>query len=180
LTGASNPVVRATIMFIVFMFAYYARRQPDVYNSCAAAALAIVSFNPAQIFDIGFQLSFSSVLAIAFFYPRLKVRLRLEKLNCLWLRLPAEGCLVSLSAWLGTAGLIAFYFRMVSPITVAANLFIVPLAGLITLSGFSLLAAQSVSSYLALSFASMIEFLVSLLLSLNSLLLQVPHAYFYF
>ena len=180
LTGASNPVVRATIMAVVFLFAYFLKRQTDIYNSCSLAVIVILGLNPNQIFDIGFQLSFASVLAIAFFYPRLKDRFKLDQLKCRCLRFPAEGCLVSFSAWIGTAGLIAVYFRMVSPITVLANLLIVPLASIITLSGFSLLVAQSVSSYLALSFASVNEFLVSLLLSLNSLLLQVPHAYFYF
>jgi competence protein ComEC len=180
LTGASNPVVRATVMAVIFLFAYFLKRQPDIYNSCAFALMVILCINPNQLFDIGFQLSFASVLAIAFFYPRLKVWSGLEQLKCQWLRFLAEGCLVSFSAWLGTAGLIAVYFRMVSPITVLANLLIVPLASIITLSGFSLLAAQSVSSYLALSFASVNEFLVNLLLNLNSLLLQLPHAYFYF
>jgi competence protein ComEC len=180
LTGASNPVVRATIMAAVFLFAYFVKRQPNIYNSCAAAALVILILDPGQIRDIGFQLSFSSVLAIAYFYPRLNNSLRVDKLKSRILRWPMEGCLVSFSAWLGTAGLIAAYFRMVSPITVLANLLIVPLASIITLSGFSLLVAQSLSSYLALSFASVNELLVSLLLSLNSLLLQVPHAYFCF
>ncbi len=180
LTGASNPVVRATIMAIVFLFAYFVRRQTDVYNSCAIAAIAILILNPTQIFNIGFQLSFASVLSIAFFYPRFKKLSRLDQLKFRALRFLAESCLVSFSAWLGTAGLIAVYFRMISPITVLANLFIVPLASLITLSGFSLLVAQSVSSYLALSFASVNEFLVKLLLDLNSLLLQLPYAYFYF
>jgi len=180
LTGASNPVVRATVMAIVFLFAYFVRRQADIYNSCAVAGLIILSLNPTQIQDIGFQLSFASVLAIAFFYPRFKDWLGLDQLKCRWLRLSAEGCLVSFAAWLGTAGLIAAYFRMVSPITVLANLLIVPLASIITLSGFSLLVAQSVSPYLALSFTSVNEFLVSLLLSLNSLLLQAPFAFFYF
>jgi competence protein ComEC len=180
LTGASNPVVRATVMAVVYLVSYFLKRQTDIYNSCSLAVIVILGLNPNQIFDIGFQLSFASILAIAFFYPRLKDRFRLEQLKCLGLRFLAEGCLVSFSAWLGTAGLIAVYFRMVSPITVLANLLIVPLAAIITLSGFSLLAAQSVSSYLALSFASVNELLVSVLLSLNSLLLLLPNAYFYF
>jgi competence protein ComEC len=180
LTGASNPVVRATIMSGVFLFAYFVKRQPNIYNSCAAAALVILILAPGQIREIGFQLSFASVLAIAFFYPRLKNFLKMDKLKPGLLRWPMEGCLVSFSAWLGTMGLIAAYFRMISPVTVLANLLIVPLASLITLSGFSLLAAQSLSSYLALSFASINELLVNLLLGLNSLLLEVPHAYFYF
>ena len=180
LTGASNPVVRATIMAVVLLFAYFVRRQADVYNSCALAGLIILILSPAQLFNIGFQLSFSSVCSIAFFYPRLKQLLKLSQIQSVVGRFLAEGCLVSLSAWLGTAGLIAGYFRMVSPITVLANLVIVPLATVITLSGFSLLAVQSVSSYLALSFASVNESLVSVLLAINSLLLQLPGAYFYF
>jgi len=180
LTGASNPVVRATIMAIVLLFAYFVRRQTDIYNLCASAAIAILILNPTQITNFGFQLSFASVLAIAFFYPWFKKLSRVEQLKFRVLRFLAEGCLVSFSAWLGTAGFIAVYFRMISPITVLANLLIVPLASLITLSGFSLLAAQSVSSYLALSFASVNEFLVKLLLGLNGLLLQLPYAYFYF
>jgi competence protein ComEC len=180
LTGASNPVVRATIMAVVFLFAYLVKREPDIYNSCASAALAILAINPAQFFNIGFQLSFASVWAIAFFYPRLKKLFHLDKVRSWFLRLPAEGFLVSLSAWLGTAALIAAYFRMVSPVTVLANLLIVPLASLITLIGFSLLVLQSLSPYLSLSFASGSEFLVSLLLLVNNVLLRLPGAYFYF
>jgi competence protein ComEC len=180
LTGASNPVVRATIMAVVLLFAYFVKRQADIYNSCALAGLIILILSPVQLFNIGFQLSFASVSSIAFFYPRLKQLLRLSQLKSTVGRFLAEGCLVSLSAWLGTAALIAGYFRMVSPITVLANLVIVPLATLITLSGFSQLAVLSVSSYLASSFASVNESLVSALLAVNCLLLQLPGAYFYF
>ncbi len=179
LTGASNPVVRATIMAVVFLCAYLVKRQADTYNSCSVAALIILIINPVQLFNIGFQLSFASVLAIAFFYPRFKNWLKLESIKSRALRLPLEGGLVSLSAWLGTAGLIAFYFRMVSPVTVLANIFIVPLASLITLCGFSLLVIQSLSSCLAKSFVPVNEFLVNLLLGGNFFLLQLPCAYFY-
>jgi len=180
LTGASNPVVRAVIMAVIFLFAYFVKRQTDIYNSCAASALIILIINPRQIFNIGFQLSFASVLAIAFFYPRLKKLLKLEQLKSRALRFLAESCMISFSAWLGTAGLIAGYFKIISPITVLANIFIVPLASLITLSGFSLLVFQNVSAHLTSSFAAVNELLVSMLLGVNRFLLQLPYAYFYF
>jgi competence protein ComEC len=63
-TGASTPVVRATVMAVVFIFAYFVRRQPDLYNAMALAGILIVGFNPLQLFDIGFQLSFASVSGI--------------------------------------------------------------------------------------------------------------------
>lgn len=178
-TGASNSVVRATIMAIVFMFAYLVKRQPDIYNSCCLAALFILIINPRQLFDVGFQLSFASVIAIVWLYPKIKIFLHAEKLKIKLLKFLVDGCLVSFSAWLGTAGFIAYYFKMVSPVTVLANLFIVPLASLINLCGFCLVMFEFVSDYLALNFASATETLVNLLVCFNNFLVNFPQAYFY-
>ena len=179
MTGASTPVVRATVMSIVFMAAYFVKRKADIYNTSAIAGLFILLFNPSQLFDIGFQLSFASVISIVYFYPRLKSFLGLERLRIKFLRVLAEGCLVSLSAWLGTAGFIAYYFKIFSPITVIANLFIVPLATLITFCGFSLIFAGLISSGLTQLFAPTSAFLAALLVRINLFLVKLPGAYMY-
>ncbi|MDD4980227.1 MAG: ComEC/Rec2 family competence protein [Candidatus Omnitrophica bacterium] len=179
MTGASNPVIRATVMAIVFMFAYLVRREADIYNSCALAALFILSIKPGQLFDVGFQLSFVSVLSLAYFYPRVKSFLRVDTLKRRYIRFFIEGCIVSFSAWLGTLAFIAYYFKIISPVTVLANIFIVPLASLVTLCGFSLIAAQLFCPFLAPYFAASTEFVVKLLLGTNSLLIRLPGAYFY-
>jgi competence protein ComEC len=179
ITGASNPVLRATIMAIVFMFAYLVKGEPDIYISCCLAALFILIINPRQLFDVGFQLSFASVIAIVWIYPRIKSLMHLDKLKIRFLQYLADGFLVSFSAWVGTMGFIAYYFKMVSPITVFANLFIVPLACLINLCGFCLVVCEFVSGYMVLNFASVTELLVKLLLQCNSFLISLPKAYFY-
>lgn len=179
MTGASTPVVRATVMAIVFMFAYLIKREPDIYNSCAVALIFILVINPRQLFDIGFQLSFVSVISIVYLYPKLKSFLSSSVLKIKYIRFLVEGCLVSLSAWLGTMGLIAYYFRIVSPVTVLANIFIVPLASLITLCGFSLIVMKFICPILAPFFAYSSEFAVALLLNINALLIKLPCAYFY-
>lgn len=178
-TGASNPVVRATVMGTVFLLSYLVKRQVDVYNCLASAALFILVINPRQLFDVGFQLSFASVTAIVFFYPRLKHFARLDNCKIRVLRLIAEGFLVSFCAWLGTAGIIAYNFRIVSPVTVIANIFVVPLATLITLCGFSLLLSGVLCPPLAGPFSAAASVLVTLLLSINSFAVKIPHAYFY-
>jgi len=178
LTGASTPVVRATIMAGVFMFACLIKREPDIYNSCALAAIFILLINPRQLFDIGFQLSFASVISIVYLYPKLKSFITPRVLKIKYIRFLIEGCLVSLSAWLGTAGIVAYYFRTFSPITALANIFIVPLASLITLCGFSLIAMQFLCPILAPFFAYSSEFAVSLLLNINAFLIKLPGAYF--
>lgn len=179
MTGASTPVVRATVMGIFFMLGNIARREPDIYNSLALAALFILGINPRQLFDVGFQLSFASVISIAYLYPKITSLLRLDSLKRGVFKFLIDGCLVSFSAWLGTAGFIAYYFGLFSPVTVLANLFIVPLATFITLSGLSLVMAAILFTPLAVFFASGSELAVALLLKLNTALIKIPHAYFY-
>ncbi len=179
-TGASNPVVRATVMGLVFLTAYFFKREADIYNSLAAAGLLILAFNPLQIFDIGFQLSFVSVLAIVYLYPKLNSRVNLEAAKPGILKFIGQGCLVSLSAWLGTLPIIALNFGMISPVTVAANILIVPLATLITLCGFTLVLSGLVSLPLAQLFSYPTALLINLLLNINAALIKLPLAYIYF
>lgn len=178
-TGASNPVVRATLMGLVFLAAYFLKREPDIYNSLMSAALFILVINPRQLFDIGFQLSFISVLAIVYLYPKLKALICLEDCKIKILKFIGEGCLVSLSAWLGTLGVIALNFRMIAPVTVLANILIVPLATLITLCGFTLLLSGLIYPDLAHLLSLPTAGLITLLLNINAALIKLPFAFFY-
>ncbi len=178
-TGASSPVVRATIMALVFMFAYLLKREADIYNSLALSGMFILAIAPQQLFDIGFQLSFASVVSIVWLYPKIRKILGLKHLKIKFLRFTLEGCLVSFSAWLGTMGFVAYYFKIFSPITVLANLVIVPLASLITLCGFSLALAGLVFPVFAPWLGRSNEFLVLILISLNTLFIKLPGAYSY-
>lgn len=179
-TGASNPVMRATIMAIVFIIANLIKREPNIFNSLGIAAILILMFNPRQLFDLGFQLSFVSVLSIICIYPKLKSLLRVEELKIKFIRFLLEGCLVSFSAWLGTMGFIAYYFRIFSPVTVLANIFIVPLAALITLSGISLIVISLILPAIAPFFATTAELEVFVLLKINAFLVSLPFAYLQF
>ncbi|MBI4708302.1 MAG: ComEC family competence protein [Candidatus Omnitrophica bacterium] len=174
LTGASTPVVRATIMAIFFLAGFILKREPNIYNSLGLAALVILAVNPAQVFDLGFQLSFASVLAIVFLYPKLKSLLRVELVNFRPLKFMIEGLLVSLAAWIGTVGIIACNFKIISLVTVLANIFIVPLATLITLCGFSLVFLGFIYPPFAYLVASTSEFIVMVLVKINLLMAQLP------
>jgi competence protein ComEC len=176
MTGASTPVLRATVMSIFFILGFMLKREPDIYNSLSLAAVCILIVNPAQIFDIGFQLSFASVISLVSIYPRLKSLLRIELLKLRPLRFIANSCLVSFSAWLATFGFIAYYFRIFSPVTVFANIFIAPLAVLITLCGFSLIFVNFILPFLTPLFGLAVEAAVLLLVKLNFLFLNLPLA----
>lgn len=177
-TGACAPVVRATIMGVVLLWAYFFKRDSQIDCGLGLAAILILAFNPNQLFDIGFQLSFLSVYSLLYLYPLLKKLLRLEyfphKLGKFFL----ESFFTSFSAWLGTLVPILCYFRIFSPVTPLANIFIVPLATLITLSGFSLVIVSVVLPFLAPTIACANEFFIHILLLLNTFLAGLPGAYF--
>ena len=176
LTGSSTPVVRATVMSIIFILGLLLEREADIYNALSLAAIFILLANPRQLFDVGFQLSFVSVISIVYLYPKIKSRFELK---IKYLRFLFDGLLVSFSAWLGTMGFIAYYFKIFSPVTIFANIFIVPLATLITLAGFSLIFTDLFFPVLSPYFALTAQTLVLALLKLNIFLVKLPAAYFY-
>ncbi len=61
LTGGEPPVVRATILIVVFCLARGTGRQSVAWNSLAVAGLITLALSPGEIFDIGTQLSFLAV-----------------------------------------------------------------------------------------------------------------------
>jgi competence protein ComEC len=173
MTGAADPVIRATIMGSVFLCAYCLQREPDALNAVALSALAILLWQPQHIFEIGFQLSFASVVSLILFVPRLDRLVSIDQRILRWLY---SALSASLSAWLGTAGIIAVHFKLVSPVAVLANIFIPALAGAITVCGLVLAGFSYISPWCAKSFAAVTELLVLLLLQLNSFFSRLPWA----
>jgi len=143
-TGQHASTVRATLMMSIVIAGWSLERPVDLLNSLAGAAFIILAWEPRQLFHAGFQLSFFVVLAIALLLPRFdQWRERLlspdpllpPELRPAWrqrLDGPARWLSInlctSLAAWLGSAPLIACYFHLFTPVSLLANLIIVPLA----------------------------------------------------
>jgi ComEC/Rec2-related protein len=141
-TGWQPSAIRSTIMMSIIIGGWALNRPSDLLNSLAAAALIILLWEPQQLFQASFQLSFFVVLSIALFLPPLeKIRSRLLQPDPLlppeliprwqrWLgaplRLLTTSFVTSLAAWLGSLPLTAYYFHLFSPVTLLANLLIVP------------------------------------------------------
>ncbi|MBD3375746.1 DNA internalization-related competence protein ComEC/Rec2 [candidate division KSB1 bacterium] len=141
LTGFQPPVCRATLMASLILFGHVMQKKPIVINSLAVAAIILLVINPLQLFQAGFQLSFIAVLGIVLIYPRLQSGLESRILNwqerskTFW---PAviSLFLVSLAALIATAPLSAYYFGRLPLFSVVANLFVIPLVGLLIASGY--------------------------------------------
>ncbi|MDD3087232.1 MAG: ComEC/Rec2 family competence protein [Candidatus Omnitrophica bacterium] len=179
ITGASTPVMRATVMGVFLTIGCFLQRETSLKSSLSLAALFILAINPRDLFSISFQLSFASVAAIAYLYPCLKALFQVERLRIGFLKVIANSLLISFSAWLGTAGLIAYYFKIISPVAILANLFIIPLASLLIISGLSLAIASVFPPVLLGAFAGFNELIVFLLLWLGRFFSDLPFAYRY-
>ena len=70
-TGLRPSVIRAVIMGTTFLLSFLVKKEYHVYNSLGLAAIIILAIWPWQVFDVGFQLSFLSVLSIIFLSPKL-------------------------------------------------------------------------------------------------------------
>ncbi len=178
LTGASPPVVRATVMGVVFLCAYFFKREVNIYNSLSIATLIILAVNPWQIFEISFQLSFLSVFFIVWLSPKIQTVFPEHLNKILWLRFLILTFSVSSAAWLGLMPLIAYYFQIFTPITVLANMIIVPYSAVITVSGFSFVLIGIFIPCLTPVFAAANELFILILFKINYLLAVIPGAYF--
>ncbi len=149
-TGWQPSAIRATIMMTVIVLGWALRRPGNLLNSLAAAGFIVLLWQPEQLFQTSFQLSFFVVLSLALWLPPL------ERLVNRWLQtdplLPVEllprwrrrwtpaaralllNFAVSFAAWLGSLPLIAHYFHFFAPVTLIANLVIVPLSSLALMS----------------------------------------------
>jgi competence protein ComEC len=194
-TGWQPSAIRATIMMTIVIGGWALRRPSDLINSLAAAALIILLWQPQQLFQASFQLSFCVVLSIALFLPPLeKVRDRWLALDPMlapelltrWQRLTrgaARGLLsslaTSLAAWLGALPLTMFYFHIFSPVTLLANLVIVPLSSLALMCNLGALLCGDWLPVPGEWFNHAAWFWMSLMIRLSRGAIELPGAYYF-
>ncbi|MBI2472660.1 MAG: DNA internalization-related competence protein ComEC/Rec2 [Planctomycetes bacterium] len=192
LTGLNPPVLRASIMAIIFFCGFLVRRQWDITSGIFAAIFFILVRNPSDIFNIGFQLSVLATMGIV--YGTLKIEGRLFKtaLFVESLQVKAErgrffflkkylrkSFCVSLAAWLATFPLTAYYFHLFTPFIFIANIIVFPLFWIIIVSGIMLLTLGMICPPMAAVAAWLASNADMVLESLVSRLASIPYSYFY-
>lgn len=136
ITGLSPSVQRAAMMFSFIILAQAMKRQTNIYNTLAASAFVLLSFDPFLLFSVGFQLSYLAVLGIVFFQPKLYGLLQFKYV--LWDKIWAITC-VSIAAQLATAPLGLLYFHQFPTYFFLSNLVVIPAAFVILNSSLFLM-----------------------------------------
>lgn len=172
LTGLSSSVVRSVIMFSFLAVACLQPEKPLTLNTLAATAFLMLLYRPLWLFDVGFQLSFSAVVAIVVIQPKLYA---LWKVDNRFLRYVWGLVTVSVAAQLGTAPLVMFYFSRFSTHFLLTNLWVIPMVSLVLYSTVLLLMLMPFP-FLQQAFAGVVEALVRIQNNVLHWIEQLPFA----
>lgn len=177
ITGSSPSVLRAVIMGAVGSLLFLTNRSYNIFNLLAIAALIILADSPGQLFDAGFQLSFSAVISIVVIYPHLKSlldRINIESKAVYKLLLFIS---VTIAAEIGVLPFTLYYFGKVSVVSLPANLLVIPLSLIISALGIATLVLSYFSFWLASVYASVNNLLADVLIYITHSLGNLRHSY---
>ncbi|MDA8099236.1 MAG: DNA internalization-related competence protein ComEC/Rec2 [Nitrospiraceae bacterium] len=149
LAGGQVATLRSLIMILAGLAAVLLDREGDAGAVLALAALIILVPDPRALFDISFQLSYLSVFSIVFVVR--SWQLLVPRSRSRFGNFAAQAGLllvVSLATTVSTGPLVVHYFNRLSFAGIAANMVVVPFAGVIVvplglLSGVLSLATGS-------------------------------------
>lgn len=166
-TGLRASAIRSLVMAAAVIIGWSLQRPSALLNNLAASALLILAWDPFQLFDAGFQLSFGVVVTLILLAPVLDAKIRswiepdpyIPRICVPRWRLeliqPARYltglAAVCLAAWIGSLGLNLYYFNLVSFVALLANLLIVPLATASVALGLTSLLMGAVWNELAIT-----------------------------
>ncbi len=142
MTGMGSSTQRAVIMFGVFLLAELSRRSYDMITAMAFTAVMILFWQPLQVFQPGFQLSFGAVMGIGLLYPTLfKIFSIKNKIFSL--------ILSSFSISFFTLPILMFSYSSIPTYSILLNLFVVPLMTFLLPFGIGLIPVFYCSAFFA-------------------------------
>ncbi len=153
LTG-SPPVERAVITAVIALIAIGTGRSTDAFAILALSALIICLLNPQQLFDVGFQLSYSAVAGIIFSNRWARNFLAEKEIESKTAGAIIIFLAISIAAQLATIPLTAFYFGKISLISLPAGILVIPLTAGLFSNGILTLIISMFSDYAALFWAA--------------------------
>ncbi len=220
-TGWQASAIRSTIMMTVIIGGWSLKRPSDLLNSLAGAAFIILLWDPQQLFQAGFQLSFIVVFSLALLVPVFdsihapmlepsavdagsfpgrrfrdwlmtkvpvasvifpdplvpdEVRPRWQR----WLGIPVRylfrALATSLAAWLGSIPVIAYYFHLLTPVSLLANLVVVPLSSVALACNLASMTLGSVVPFAGELFNHAAWWFMLLMIRISEWAAQLPGA----
>jgi competence protein ComEC len=142
----SPPVVRSVLLCVAFGIGVAGRRSVDALHLLALSVLAMLVYDPLDLYNAGFQLSFGTVLGLILFTKPVLAAMKWTAdpdqtiadsfrappgpLRAAWeaLNRALTGALAAgFVAWIVSAPLIAYHFEQLNPWAIAAGIILAPI-----------------------------------------------------
>lgn len=172
------PVMRASVMIILYMWAKRLQRPVKPLQLLGLAAFIILMINPRELFLPGFQFSFAAVWGLLFgaplidsLIPRLSGKKKGARFVNTFVRQPfvASSCAV-----LATTPLTWYYYGVIQVGAILFNIVIIPFIGLIVFLGILFLLASVIPFFPAAGLASILNLFIQWLLLAVDYVAQWP------
>lgn len=161
--GAGTSIVRAAIMMEAFLLSKMLDREKDFGTSIGLAALILLIINPNNLFNIGFQLSFTATISLVVFAPILEERLK----NFLPIFL-SKLLAVSIAPVIFTMPIILFNFNQLSLVSIITNLLLIFWVQYLVILGFGILIIGFISTF----FGKILSFILLPLIKILNLIIS--------
>jgi competence protein ComEC len=171
ISGASPSVLRSATMFSIMAAVYNLERPGSSFRAIFLSAFVLLIFNAAWLFNLGFQLSYSALLGILIWQPKIEGLIKTRFKIVLWLNKLLS---VSLAAQIGTLPLALYYFNQFPTYFWLSNILMIPLVTVLMYAGFILLLVGQAETLGFLYQA--LEQLLSLLIYINEKIATLPGA----
>jgi ComEC/Rec2-related protein len=162
-TGLTPSSLRAALMSSLLFLGISLERPGSLINVLCASGFVILLVEPQQLFQAGFQLSFSVVFAILIgvrpatealsrigepdpFLPR-SLWSPLDRLRRRVVNRLVEAIILSGICWIASAPILVAHFHFVTPVGLITNIVVVPVAGLVFLLGVTAILLAPFGSF---------------------------------
>lgn len=169
LCGESVSALRAVIMALVMMGAWYLGRTYDLLSALALAAILLLLDSPYYLYQSGFQLSFVAVLGIRLVSQELVLAFGEEK------KLPTA-IASNLGIQLTTLPLILYYYYEIPVYSLLLNLILVPLMSLVLAAGMLALVLSFFELSLGMFTGGTMKVLLQVFEILAAMTQKLPYA----
>ena len=154
LADFSPSVVRAACMIFMHLMAGLLRCRYDLLTSASLTFLAMLIYNPYQLFNVGFQMSFLAVVSLAVIIPFVK-------------RYYQGVFLSAIAIQAGMVPYTAFTFNYISLGSVLANIPVIFVAGIMLPAGVCALISMALPGELFGFLIKMVDICCGLLIHIN-------------
>ena len=183
ITDFSPSILRACIMGSIMLLSNILYRKNDIINSICVSALILLIYNPFNILDIGFLLSYGGTIGIVFINKSLfNIQIKNEKNNnlikCKYkykFKIKVKEILaVVLSAHIIIFPIMLLNFGTISFTFFISNILVSPFLGIIIILGFIIVLISFISIATAKFFAVLLNLIIKILLSISYICSKIP------